>query len=443
MHNLAFSVGSSFLEKLACPSCFTINGCKPDECNQECVKECKNKAIRIKNKTAIIDKNLCRICGSCAQVCPLNAIDKPSLRTVDYNKDFYLFCDNCKTLYPFKDVVYITQQCEAKKCNLECISACNKKALYFPKLVLNYYSKHLKINKNCNYCGKCAQVCPENALISVKTPFLYPEHINPFSFTYNGNNMHHNSKNEMFPEQKVVLRILKTEGMPSAAYLTNIYLGSELKKQVPNLIIDNGCGSNNFKVMMRELGIDVVGIDISIDRSAFMPVQLLSNGEFLPFQNNSLDMLTSNFVLEHASDPKRYLTEIYRVLKNGGVAFISVPTPYFHLAYALKFDSYLKYGLHVLNDYKRFLKNPIKDFMIERAHEKDWNVEGSKKNVTFVDEIKKWRTENWEKMYGEVGFEIVSKKITGNILSLYAGNLSKKLGNPNKIGVHCTYILEK
>lgn len=45
----------------------------------------------------------------------------------------------------------------------------------------------------------------------------------------------------------------------------------------------------------------------------------------LPYPDNSFDSVISFQVIEHIKDDKRYLKEIYRVLKPGGIALITTP----------------------------------------------------------------------------------------------------------------------
>ncbi len=45
----------------------------------------------------------------------------------------------------------------------------------------------------------------------------------------------------------------------------------------------------------------------------------------IPYDNNTFDYIIINHVLEHVLQDKKAINEIYRVLKPGGVAFISVP----------------------------------------------------------------------------------------------------------------------
>lgn len=49
------------------------------------------------------------------------------------------------------------------------------------------------------------------------------------------------------------------------------------------------------------------------------------DAEALSFPDGSIDLITSNDVLEHVNNPIQALREIFRVLKPGGVVFITIP----------------------------------------------------------------------------------------------------------------------
>lgn len=48
----------------------------------------------------------------------------------------------------------------------------------------------------------------------------------------------------------------------------------------------------------------------------------------LPFENNSFDVIFCNHVLEHVENDKKALSELYRVMKNGGWGIFQVPIRY-------------------------------------------------------------------------------------------------------------------
>ena len=55
------------------------------------------------------------------------------------------------------------------------------------------------------------------------------------------------------------------------------------------------------------------------------PVDLLAELERLPFADNSVDGIVCSYVLEHVSDAQICIGEMLRVLKPGGLLYVSVP----------------------------------------------------------------------------------------------------------------------
>jgi ubiquinone/menaquinone biosynthesis C-methylase UbiE len=237
------------------------------------------------------------------------------------------------------------------------------------------------------------------------------------------------------------LRPLDESKLVPSTYLTFEYLsGKMMENHVDGLLLDDGCGSHNFKAFLEgRADAEVFGVDVRVDHYAYYPVNVIADSERLPIKSGSMDSVSSNFVLEHTVQPAVYLSEVRRVLKKGSVAFVSVPTPYYHLAYFFCLEGWVKYLLQVVNNPVKFLRNPAKHFLVGRAHEKEWSVD-SRENVTFLDEIRRWRTKNWEKLFDKSNLNVVEEKVTGNPLSLNRG-LSKKLGNSKEYGVHRTYTL--
>jgi SAM-dependent methyltransferase len=56
-----------------------------------------------------------------------------------------------------------------------------------------------------------------------------------------------------------------------------------------------------------------------------MPVDVVANGDDLPFKDESVDFVISSHVIEHFFDPIKALKEWYRVIKKGGYIFIIAP----------------------------------------------------------------------------------------------------------------------
>ena len=110
-------------------------------------------------------------------------------------------------------------------------------------------------------------------------------------------------------------------------------------------VLDLGCGmgggtffyvtSFNVKSIT---GVDIDGKSLKYARD-YLKEELPSyegkvsfiraNGERLPFKDNTFDIIISDDVIEHLSNPSKVIAELRRVLKPGGFLVISFP-PYYH-----------------------------------------------------------------------------------------------------------------
>jgi SAM-dependent methyltransferase len=85
-------------------------------------------------------------------------------------------------------------------------------------------------------------------------------------------------------------------------------------------ILDVGCGANDLLARHRTRALQVWGTDFERHPDLkhaewFRPLH--ADGT-LPFANESFDMLCSHMVMEHVTDPERFLAEVARTLKAGG-----------------------------------------------------------------------------------------------------------------------------
>lgn len=117
--------------------------------------------------------------------------------------------------------------------------------------------------------------------------------------------------------------------------LEDFIIRSEILKAITDVlpkfhgaILDSGCGSMPYKKMILENNkvTSYTGLDIeaSLDYDG-VKADVLWNGEVMPFENNSFEIVISTEVLEHVPEPEKYLAEVLRVLKPGGFFFFTVP----------------------------------------------------------------------------------------------------------------------
>ncbi len=88
--------------------------------------------------------------------------------------------------------------------------------------------------------------------------------------------------------------------------------------QQSSFALDVGCGGGYLK----EIGVsEVVGIDITTSRA----VTVIASAEYLPFRDQSFELLFAGEVIEHLSEPGRALKDWVRVLGKAGRVIISTP----------------------------------------------------------------------------------------------------------------------
>lgn len=96
-------------------------------------------------------------------------------------------------------------------------------------------------------------------------------------------------------------------------------------------MLEIGSGRGSMLHTLRSRGLDVVGVEISVDRIQEavarygpLPVQHVDN-ERLPFPDGWFDVVLSFDVFEHIPDSDAHLTEVRRVLKPGGWYLLQTP----------------------------------------------------------------------------------------------------------------------
>lgn len=124
-----------------------------------------------------------------------------------------------------------------------------------------------------------------------------------------------------------------TEKLPALDEMAAVFSAHRCR-----LVLDLGCGNGRHVIALSDLGFMVLGLDIS--RTGLeLTRQWLGESELdasllqadtrdrLPLADNSLDGILSTQVIHHALLEQVLLaiSEIHRVLKPGGVAFVSVP----------------------------------------------------------------------------------------------------------------------
>ena len=126
-------------------------------------------------------------------------------------------------------------------------------------------------------------------------------------------------------------RILRNEADMAYRRRARILL-DYLELQDGESVFDCGCGMGFFLMTLGKLRhLKLVGLDGDMERlhwaqRELVPASLLTGDIFdLPVADETFDKVLFTEVLEHLSDDRRGLCEIYRILKPGGILALSVP----------------------------------------------------------------------------------------------------------------------
>jgi ubiquinone/menaquinone biosynthesis C-methylase UbiE len=115
--------------------------------------------------------------------------------------------------------------------------------------------------------------------------------------------------------------------------------------------------SPNYRVSAIDIGQNQVLRQVV--RSTGLPIRYaLANGHALPYPAESFDIVLLVDALEHISQPRALGREIIRVLRPGGVCFITTPA---RMRYLFAADPH--YGVHCLAG----LPNPLQRFIVNRV----------------------------------------------------------------------------
>lgn len=88
-------------------------------------------------------------------------------------------------------------------------------------------------------------------------------------------------------------------------------------------VLEIGCGGGQMRHWARARGLEYIGTDISksrvdADLQAHGGPDYLADAHFLPFRDETFDVVYSAAVTEHIADPQLMMSEVLRVLKPGG-----------------------------------------------------------------------------------------------------------------------------
>lgn len=179
-----------------------------------------------------------------------------------------------------------------------------------------------------------------------------------------------------------IRRIVPTPKSRFDSRIHKIILNRDIKT-----VLEAGCGEGRF-VLSFAPRVDLsVGIDFSrealqkaVKKSVICTESqgkilfCLARIESLPFRDNSFDLVLSLGVIEHFEDPLPLLREMRRVLKPGGLLYLSVPNlESFRRTRRWMDQSQVKFGHHDFYTYKTLsLLMAELGFKVKKAYSSDF-----------------------------------------------------------------------
>lgn len=93
-------------------------------------------------------------------------------------------------------------------------------------------------------------------------------------------------------------------------------------------IYDVGCGEKPFAAFLKTRVAKHIGVDLERGFYGSNRVDLIGSADDLPIDDGAADAVLSSQVIEHLPDPEKSIAETARVLKPGGLLFLSYPFLY-------------------------------------------------------------------------------------------------------------------
>jgi SAM-dependent methyltransferase len=114
---------------------------------------------------------------------------------------------------------------------------------------------------------------------------------------------------------------------------------------IKGYVLDVGCGIKPYREIIEKTSTMYIGLEYSDTLHGLSQVDVIGSAVELPFADETFDSIVSFQVMEHVSEPVKFLSEIRRVLKKKGYALITTPFMWMEHEQPRDFFRYTRYGL--------------------------------------------------------------------------------------------------
>ena len=135
--------------------------------------------------------------------------------------------------------------------------------------------------------------------------------------------------NNYLEDDKAALR-----GVPSLVWRAGqdrrlVMMRAAAGSRTSGVVLIDGCGTGSYLAHLAEQARFITGLDIEWERARDswqrVPSTLCAAGEYLPYPDNTFDLVLSHEVLEHVQNDRQTLAEITRTLAPGGRLLLFCP----------------------------------------------------------------------------------------------------------------------
>ena len=129
---------------------------------------------------------------------------------------------------------------------------------------------------------------------------------------------------------------------------------TELAGHITGRTLDVGCGSKPYAHLYR--ADEYVGLEIDTPQNrADKKADYFYDGKLFPFADATFDSVVANEVFEHVFNPDQFLSELFRVLKPGGMTLLTMPFVWDEHEQPYDFARYSSFGIRALLEKHGFM----------------------------------------------------------------------------------------